>query len=140
MSIPVMSIAQMREWEKATWAAGQTEAEVIRRVGKNCGLSRSAPDKARRFDFDFGRKGHNGEDARCAREHLAERRVDVLDVKEPATDCQNWKPCFPCAQHWSLMDCSGSASIGHSAPSGSTLYKKSMKPAPKCYRWMFLPV
>jgi NAD(P)H-hydrate repair Nnr-like enzyme with NAD(P)H-hydrate epimerase domain len=27
-------------------------------------------------------KGHNGEDARCAREHLADRRVEVLDLTE----------------------------------------------------------
>ena len=31
-------------------------------------------------------KGHNGEDARGAREHLAERRVEVLDVTETADD------------------------------------------------------
>src|SRR5438093_1106589 len=34
MPLPVLNIAQMREWEKATWASGQTEGEVIRRVGK----------------------------------------------------------------------------------------------------------
>ena len=34
MPISVISTAQMREWEAATWATGQTEAEVIRRVGK----------------------------------------------------------------------------------------------------------
>ena len=34
MSVPVLSVAQMREWEQATWASGQTEAEVIRRVGQ----------------------------------------------------------------------------------------------------------
>ena len=34
MPLPVISIAQMRQWEKATWATGQTEAEVIRCVGK----------------------------------------------------------------------------------------------------------
>jgi NAD(P)H-hydrate repair Nnr-like enzyme with NAD(P)H-hydrate epimerase domain len=33
MSVPVLNIAQMREWERATWESGQTEAEVIRRVG-----------------------------------------------------------------------------------------------------------
>ena len=33
MPIPVISVVQMREWEKATWAAGQTEAAVIKRVG-----------------------------------------------------------------------------------------------------------
>jgi NAD(P)H-hydrate epimerase len=31
-------------------------------------------------------KGHNGEDARCAREHLADRRVEVLDMTEAAED------------------------------------------------------
>ena len=46
MPLPVLSIAQMREWEKATWASGQTEAEVIRRVGESiaqyaCQLTRS---------------------------------------------------------------------------------------------------
>ena len=34
MPVPVINVAQMREWEKATWAGGQTEAEVIRRVVK----------------------------------------------------------------------------------------------------------
>ncbi len=34
MSVPVINIARMREWESASWATGQTEAEVIRRVGK----------------------------------------------------------------------------------------------------------
>ena len=33
MPAPVISIAEMREWERITWASGQTEAEVIRRVG-----------------------------------------------------------------------------------------------------------
>ena len=34
MPIPVISTAQMREWERATWATGQNEAEVIRRVNE----------------------------------------------------------------------------------------------------------
>ena len=34
MSLPVINIAQMREWEKANWAAGLTEAGIIRHVGK----------------------------------------------------------------------------------------------------------
>src|SRR5262249_3786731 len=31
-------------------------------------------------------KGHNGDDARCAREHLSERRVQVLDVTNAEGD------------------------------------------------------
>jgi NAD(P)H-hydrate epimerase len=86
MPIPVISIAQMRDWEKATWASGQTEAEIIRRVGK-----RVAQDSLRltqRGDLVviLAGKGHNGDDARCAREHLAERQVELLEVTEPAAD------------------------------------------------------
>jgi NAD(P)H-hydrate epimerase len=86
MSLPIISVAQMREWEKATWAAGQTEAEVIRRVGKcvaQYALQLTRPDD---LIVILAGKGHNGEDARCAKEHLADRRVDVLDLKDPADD------------------------------------------------------
>ena len=34
MPLPVLSVAQMRAAETATWATGQTEAEVIRLFGK----------------------------------------------------------------------------------------------------------
>jgi NAD(P)H-hydrate epimerase len=86
MPIPVITIAQMREWEKATWATGQTEAEVIRRVGKcvaTCALRLSLADD---LIVILAGKGHNGEDARCAQEHLTKRRVDLIDVKEPSAD------------------------------------------------------
>ena len=33
MPVPVISVAQMREWEKATWAAKRSPAQVISRVG-----------------------------------------------------------------------------------------------------------
>ena len=86
MPVPVISIAQMRDWEQATWAAGQTEAEVIRRVGR-C-VARRALQLTQPGDLILilAGKGHNGEDARSAREHLADRRVEVLDVTETAAD------------------------------------------------------
>jgi NAD(P)H-hydrate repair Nnr-like enzyme with NAD(P)H-hydrate epimerase domain len=61
MSVPVINIAQMREWERATWAAGQTEAEVIRRVGKK--IARRARKLTRSDDLILilAGKGHNGE-------------------------------------------------------------------------------
>jgi ADP-dependent NAD(P)H-hydrate dehydratase / NAD(P)H-hydrate epimerase len=86
MPIPVITIAQMREWEKATWAIGQTEAEVIRRVGKcvaGLALRLTRPDD---LIVILAGKGHNGEDARCAQDHLAQRRVDLIDVKDPVAD------------------------------------------------------
>ncbi len=78
----------MRDWEQATWAAGQTEAEVIRRVGR-C-VARRALQLTQAGDLIaiLAGKGHNGADARCAREHLAERQVEVLDVTENPADLE----------------------------------------------------
>jgi hydroxyethylthiazole kinase-like uncharacterized protein yjeF len=86
MPIPVITIAQMRDWEKATWATGQTEAEVIRRVGKCVAAHALRLTRPGDLIIILVGKGHNGEDARCAREHLLERRADVLDVTDPAAD------------------------------------------------------
>jgi len=86
MALPVISVAQMREWERATWASGQTEAEVIRRVG--LAVARSSLELTCPGDLILilAGKGHNGEDARAARDPLTNRRVDVLDVTNPQTD------------------------------------------------------
>lgn len=86
MPIPVITIAQMREWEKATWASGQTEAEVIRRVGKCVADHALRLTKADDLIVILAGKGHNGEDARCAQDHLTKRRVDVIEVKDPTAD------------------------------------------------------
>jgi NAD(P)H-hydrate epimerase len=86
MPLPVLTLDQMRQWEQATWATGQTEAEVIRRVGlaiARVGLRLTRPSD---LILILAGRGHNGDDARCAREHLGERRVDVLDVVDPAAD------------------------------------------------------
>src|SRR6185437_9798025 len=86
MSIPVISIAQMREWEKTSWAAGKSEAEVIRQVGKIVAREILRRTNANEAILVLAGKGHNGDDARCAREHLAERRVHILDVTNAETD------------------------------------------------------
>jgi hydroxyethylthiazole kinase-like uncharacterized protein yjeF len=83
MPLPVITIEQMRDWEKATWATGQTELEVIRLVGKavaNTALRLTQPDD---LVLILAGKGHNGDDARFAKEHLAKRRVEVLDISQP---------------------------------------------------------
>jgi hydroxyethylthiazole kinase-like uncharacterized protein yjeF len=92
MSIPVISIAQMREWEKASWAAGKSEADVIRQVGKI--LAREALRLTKPGDhiLILAGKGHNGDDARCAREHLPDRRVEIFEVKNPETDFPKLEP------------------------------------------------
>ena len=86
MPMPVLTMAQMRAWEKATWAAGQTEAEVIRRVGG------AVAEQALRLTSPgspiliLAGRGHNGDDARCAHAPLSDRRVELLDVADPAAD------------------------------------------------------
>ena len=86
MPVPVINLDAMREWERATWAAGQTEAEVIRRVGKR--LARRARKLTRADDFILilAGKGHNGDDARAAKEFLDDRKVKILELLLPETD------------------------------------------------------
>jgi NAD(P)H-hydrate epimerase len=86
MPIPVINTAQMREWEAATWATGQTEAEVIRRVGKR--IARRARKLTRAGDtilFLVG-KGHNGDDTRTAAKELDGRRAKLLEMFLPESD------------------------------------------------------
>jgi NAD(P)H-hydrate epimerase len=86
MPIPVISTAQMREWEAATWIAGGAEDDVIRRVGKRA--ARRARKLTRAGDtvlFLVG-KGHNGDDARAAAKQLEGREAEVLEMFLPDTD------------------------------------------------------
>lgn len=86
MSVPVITVAQMREWEKATWASGQTEDEVIRRVGKRIAKrvrKLAGPDDA---ILVLAGKGNNGNDARAAQNHLEDRKTKILNVTSPEQD------------------------------------------------------
>lgn len=86
MALPVISIEQMRDWEKSTWATGQTEAEVIRRVGLAVSRYALKLTRAGELILILAGKGHNGDDARAAREHLVERRVDLMEATDPEND------------------------------------------------------
>jgi NAD(P)H-hydrate epimerase len=83
MPVPAVNLAQMREWERATWATGQTEAGVIRRVGQK--IAARARELTRPGDLILilAGKGHNGDDARAARKFLDDRKVILLDVTNP---------------------------------------------------------
>jgi hydroxyethylthiazole kinase-like uncharacterized protein yjeF len=83
MPVPIVNIARMREWENATWASGQTEAEVIRRVGEK--IARAALLMTRLGDaiLILAGQGHNGDDARAAKEFLSDRRFFLLNVTDP---------------------------------------------------------
>jgi NAD(P)H-hydrate epimerase len=86
MSIPVVNIAQMRDWERTTWATGQTEAEVIRRVGKRIAKRARNLTRARDTILILAGKGHNGDDSRAAAEYLEDRKIELLDITSPEAD------------------------------------------------------
>lgn len=80
MPLPVLSVGQMREWERQTWSGGQTEAEVIRRVGKAVGCRALELTTKDDSILILAGKGNNGADARCCQDHLINRRVDLLNL------------------------------------------------------------
>src|SRR5260221_12142140 len=94
MPVPVINISQMREWEKATWASGQTESAVISLVGPSVARPALHLTKPQDSILILAGKGHNGEDARSAREHLMERRVDLLNIKDPSADLSKLDASF----------------------------------------------
>ena len=75
-----ITIAEMRDWENATWAAGIEEEPVMRKAGKavaDCVLSLTQ-------DADevlvVAGKGKNGGDALYAAEYMPKRDVKILNV------------------------------------------------------------
>lgn len=88
MSLPVVTVAQMRQWEEASWNAGRSQSEVISRVGQivaQCALQLTNPED--RILILAG-KGHNGDDAKCAQSHLLGRKVKVLTISDPAAELE----------------------------------------------------
>src|SRR5687768_5499036 len=83
MPVPVLSVAQMRQWEEASWDAGRSQSEVINNAGEE--VARVALRMTREEDriLILAGKGINGEDARCAQPHLLGRRVKLLNVHDP---------------------------------------------------------
>jgi ADP-dependent NAD(P)H-hydrate dehydratase / NAD(P)H-hydrate epimerase len=86
MPTPVISRAQMREWEEATWASGKTESMVIARVGELVAQRVLALTQSSQRILLLAGRGHNGDDIRAALPHLTARSVDLLNVQEPAAD------------------------------------------------------
>jgi len=65
--------------------------EVIRRVGERVAREALSLTRPGQSILILAGKGNNGADARSTREHLSDRRVEMLEVKEPAADGQKLK-------------------------------------------------
>lgn len=104
MPHPVLTIAEMRAWEAATWAAGVREGDVIERAGAAMArhlLPRLRPDT--RVLVLAGR-GNNGADARHAAAHLPAGLTHVEEVRSPAAvaDIAAWLGAHRDAGVWIL--------------------------------------
>ncbi|MSU64147.1 MAG: NAD(P)H-hydrate dehydratase [Pedosphaera sp.] len=83
MPVHVLTIAQMREWEQATWAAHRTEDDVIRRVGHIVADRAVRMTRPADLVIVLAGKGHNGDDARRASHNLFDREVNLINVIDP---------------------------------------------------------
>jgi len=83
MPVPVISVTQMREWEKATWAAKRTPAQVISRVGHIVTSRVKQLTRPGDVIVILAGKGHNGDDARQVGQNLPDREVTLLNVLDP---------------------------------------------------------
>lgn len=113
----------MREWEKASWAAGRTAVNVIDKVGRAIARrleSLAAPGQKILF---LAGKGHNGDDARAARKHLARKRAAVvLNVSDPMQALKK----FPAASRGCSWIVDGLFGIGLDRPLDAS-WKKLIK-------------
>ncbi len=94
MPVPVVNLAQMREWERATWATGQTEAGVIRRVGQKLAVRTRELTRPGDTILILAGKGHNGDDARAAKKFLADRKVILQNVMDPKAALVKFLKCI----------------------------------------------
>jgi NAD(P)H-hydrate repair Nnr-like enzyme with NAD(P)H-hydrate epimerase domain len=88
MPIPVITVAQMREWEKVTWASGIKEEGVMRRAGQ--AVARLAERVTRPGDsvLFLAGKGHTGDDTALAYDLLEGRKRKLLRVIDPELDAK----------------------------------------------------
>jgi NAD(P)H-hydrate epimerase len=82
--IPLLSVAQMRQWENLSWEAGIAVDAVIQKVGRLAARRLLELTKSGDAIWILAGKGHNGDDARAIAPHLAERDTLVIDVTDPA--------------------------------------------------------
>jgi len=92
MPAPVITVSQMREWEKATWASGQTEDAVTRQAGQAVAQHAQTLTSPGERILVLAGKGHNGEDAKYAANFVTGRDVKVLEVFDPDTTIKEFTP------------------------------------------------
>jgi ADP-dependent NAD(P)H-hydrate dehydratase / NAD(P)H-hydrate epimerase len=85
MPVPVISVEEMRAWERATWNQGITELEVIDQVGQAIADWIKPNLKQDGRILILAGKGHNGDDGKAAASHLPNGVSIVIEITDPAT-------------------------------------------------------
>ncbi|HIG30039.1 MAG TPA: NAD(P)H-hydrate dehydratase [Verrucomicrobiales bacterium] len=91
MSLPIINVQQMREWENATWKSGRTEMEVMIQAGR--AVANQAMLMTRPGDriLILAGKGHNGDDALLGETELVDRPTRSLRISDPGNDYKSIK-------------------------------------------------
>jgi hydroxyethylthiazole kinase-like uncharacterized protein yjeF len=83
MPVPVITVAQMREWEKVTWASGVKEDDVMRRAGQAVARAAERLTHPGELILFLAGKGHNGDDAAYGCEFLSNRQRLLRRIVDP---------------------------------------------------------
>ena len=94
MPLPILSVAQVRDWEKRTWDAGITVDSVIEQAGQAVAQLAAQVTQSGDSILLLAGKGNNGSDTRIAAKHLSGRQVKILDVTDPSEDLAVMRQCL----------------------------------------------
>jgi len=85
MAKPVLTLESMRAWEASTWASGILETDVIAQVGRKIAGRIMASTSSGDAILLVAGKGHNGDDVRAACPWISDRKVTLINVRNPNT-------------------------------------------------------
>lgn len=91
MPLPIISVTQMRNWEKRTWATDVSEESVMAKAGQavsQCALTMTPEGGSILL---VAGKGNNGGDARIAAKHLPGRSQVLINAKDPVSALREFK-------------------------------------------------
>ena len=91
MPLPIISVAQMRDWEERTWAAGVSEDSVMANAGQAVAQVALSMTPEGGTILLIAGKGNNGGDARIAAEHLPGRSQILIDAKDSVSALREFK-------------------------------------------------
>lgn len=95
MPVPIFSVAQMRQWEEASWKAGRSQMDVIRRVGHR--VAQRAHRMLKRGDsvVVLHGRGNNGQDALQASRLFVEHEVHRIEGVQPDRALELFREVLP---------------------------------------------